>query len=163
MAEATAVEQRTEEENSWEAAAAAVDDGAGLILQSVNLNSETEMNEVYEALGITKIGPKSRLRAYIQRLQAQTQFQQQQQQIPAETLAALGAMANDYLEKNGTIVLSHATSSAKHDLLEMMELTEVGAAWTVKPNSVGSKSIPIVTLILSKVRNSGLHTSGLCG
>ena len=39
------------------------------------------------------------------------QQQQQQQQIPTETLAALGAMANDYLEKKkkkkkGTIVLS---------------------------------------------------------
>ena len=40
------------------------------------------------------------------------QQQQQHQQIPTETLAALGAMANDYLEKKkkkkkkGTIVLS---------------------------------------------------------
>ena len=61
---------------------------------------------------------------------------QQQQQIPAETLAALGAMANDYLEKKGTIVLSHATNSAKIDLLEVLELTEVGASWPVKPVTI---------------------------
>ena len=146
MTEAIEGEQRTEEESSWEEAAAAVDDGAGLILQSVNLNSETEMNEVYEALGITKIGPKSRLRAYIQRLQAQTQFQQQQQQqqqqIPSETLAAIGAMANDYLEKKGTIVLSHATSSEKNDLLDMLELVEEGASWPVKPDPARIPAFP---------------------
>jgi hypothetical protein len=37
------------------------------------------MNQVYEALNITKIGPKSRLRTYIGRLQAHAQQQQQQQ------------------------------------------------------------------------------------
>ena len=39
------IQARVEEGNSWEAAAAAVDNGAGLILQSVNLNSEAEANE----------------------------------------------------------------------------------------------------------------------
>ena len=43
----------------------------GIELQSVNLNSETDMQEIFEALAVKGPGPKSRLRAYIQRLQPQ--------------------------------------------------------------------------------------------
>ena len=71
MAEATAAEKRTEEKHSWREAAAAADDGEGIEILGVNVNSESEMQEVYEALKITKIGPKSRLRAYMQRIQQQ--------------------------------------------------------------------------------------------
>jgi hypothetical protein len=63
---------------------------------------------------------------------------QQQQSIPAQTLAALGAMAKEYLEKKDTIVLSHATSSAKVDLMEMLELAEEGASWPVLPTIIPS-------------------------
>jgi hypothetical protein len=74
---ATAAARRKEEENTWEEAAAVADNGRGIELRGVNVNSETDMEEVYEALNITEIGPNSRLRNYIQRLQTQQQQQQQ--------------------------------------------------------------------------------------
>jgi hypothetical protein len=86
-----------EEANAWEEAAAAVDDDGGLILQSVNLNSETEMNQVYEALNITKIGPKSRLRAYIRRLQ--TQHEEQQRDNLSDKLTPLFNVLPDLLRE----------------------------------------------------------------
>ena len=94
---AAAVAWRQEEENAWEEAAAAVDDEGGLILQSVNLNSESEMNQVYEALNITKIGPKSRLRAYIRRLQ--TQHEEQQRDHLSDKLTPLFNVLPDLLRE----------------------------------------------------------------
>jgi hypothetical protein len=68
---------RAEEENAWAAVAAAADHGRGIALRSVNLNSEIDMQEVYDALAVKGPGPKSRLRAYMQGLQRQAQQQQQ--------------------------------------------------------------------------------------
>uniref|UniRef100_A0A7S1VDT7 Uncharacterized protein n=1 Tax=Grammatophora oceanica TaxID=210454 RepID=A0A7S1VDT7_9STRA len=61
--------ESTAEENAWEDAAAASDDGP-IILRSVDLRSQTDMQEVYEVLHVRGPCPKSRLRAYIERLQA---------------------------------------------------------------------------------------------
>ena len=74
------VEWRQEEENAWEETAAAADNGRGIELQSVNLNSETDMQEIYDALAVKGPGPKSRLRAYMQRLQTPKPASPQQQQ-----------------------------------------------------------------------------------
>jgi hypothetical protein len=64
-----------QEEESWEVAAAAADEGRGIHLLDVDLNDQTLMKEVYEALNVTGPGPKSRLRTYIRRLQKQHEEQ----------------------------------------------------------------------------------------
>ena len=59
--------------------------------------------------------------------------QQQQQQFSDITKAGLELMAEDYLSKKRTIVLSEATSAAKNDLMDMLDLPEKGASWPNKP------------------------------
>lgn len=46
------------EENSGEVAPVANDDGRGARLRSVNLNSESDMQEVHDALAVKGPGPK---------------------------------------------------------------------------------------------------------
>jgi hypothetical protein len=48
MAETTG--RQEEEEKAWEMATAAADDGRGIDLRFVNLNSDDEMQEVFDAL-----------------------------------------------------------------------------------------------------------------
>lgn len=123
-------EARTEED-AWAAAAAAADNGRGIQLRFVNLNSDTEMQQVFEALGVEGIGPVSRLRAYIERLK--TEHQQHERsllpQISAEGAAAIEQMAIDYVSRKRTIVLSGASSSSKNDLMDMLKLPEKGSIW----------------------------------
>lgn len=61
-------------------------------------------------------------------------LQEQQQQLSKETTAGLELMAQEFLKKRKTIVLNVATSSAKNDLLEMLNLSEKGASWSKKPS-----------------------------
>jgi hypothetical protein len=55
------------------------------------------------------------------------------QQLPAEAVDGLIALAHDYIAKKRTIVLSEATSSAKDGLLDMLKVPETGASWPNKP------------------------------
>jgi hypothetical protein len=115
---AAAAAWRQEEENAWEEAAAAVDDDGGLILQSVSFISETEMNQVYEALNITKIGPKSRLRAYIRRLQ--TQHEEQQRDHRSDKLTPLFKVLPDLLRE------VNLTRKSRLGRLEASEMASFG-------------------------------------
>lgn len=49
-------------------------------------------------------------------------------QFSEKGLAGLELMAEDYVAKKRTIVLSEATRSAKNDLMDMLHLPEKGAA-----------------------------------
>jgi hypothetical protein len=71
--ESTTVQRDVEEENRWETSAAAYK--GGVSLQDVNLNIPSEMNELFGAFLAQDIGKKSRLRAYIRRLQTPAQQQ----------------------------------------------------------------------------------------
>ena len=130
MAEAASLRQ--EEENGWEKAAAAANNGGGIILQSVNLNSQTDMDEVYEALKVTGPGPKSRLRTYIQRLQTQQQQQRlqlqqqrQQQPQPGDRLSHISSadvscckLSREFLEENEL----HLYAAAAHVCVDDAEV-----------------------------------------
>jgi hypothetical protein len=59
------------------------------------------------------------------------------QQLPAEAVDGLIALAHDYIAKKRTIVLSEATSSAKDGLLDMLKVPETGASWPKKPAILG--------------------------
>ena len=59
------------------------------------------------------------------------------QQLPAEAVDGLIALAHDHIAKKRTIVLSEATSSAKDGLLDMLKVPETGASWPKKPVILG--------------------------
>jgi hypothetical protein len=66
-----------QEEKAWQDAAAAFDEGRGIALRGVTLNNLALMENIYAALSIADFAAKTRLNAYIQRLQQQQQQQQQ--------------------------------------------------------------------------------------
>ena len=123
----------TEEEKSWRAAAAAYDDGKGLLLEEIDPDNQETMKEVYAALKVNNIGAKTRLNRFIRSLRQQ----QQKPEVPqfSETArAGFELMAEEYFTKKRTIVLSDATYTSKTDLMDMMGLPEKGAAWLNKPD-----------------------------
>ena len=74
------------------------------------------------------------------RVTFRTQYEglRQQQQPPPpqfseKAKAGLELMAEDYLTRKRTIVLSEATCSAKNDLMDMLDLPEKGASWLNRP------------------------------
>jgi hypothetical protein len=56
-----------------------------------------------------------------------------QQLLSANAQAGLELMAEEYLAKKRTIVLSDATGTARNDLMDMLNLPEKGASWPNKP------------------------------
>ena len=126
----------TDEENRWNEAASAYEDegGRGIPLSQFDPDND-DMSPVYKAMKVENVFAKKRLDAYIRRLRQQ-RLQQQQQPPPqfSETAkAGLELMAEDYLTKKKTIVLSEATYTAKNDLMDMLDLPEKGASWPNKP------------------------------
>lgn len=124
----------TDEENFWREAAAAYDDGKGLLLEEIDPDDEGTMKEVYAALKVNTIGAKTRLNRFIRRLRQQREPPVSQQQFSENARAGLELMAEDYLSKKKTIVLSDASYSSKSDLIDMLGLPEKGASWRNKPD-----------------------------
>lgn len=122
----------TDEENGWRAAAAAYDDGKGLFLEEIDPDDEATMNEVYAALKVSNIGAKTRLSRFIRRLRQQQK--PRVSQFSERARAGLELMAEDYMTKKRTIVLSDATYASKTDLMDMLGLPEKGASWLNKPD-----------------------------
>ena len=58
-----------EEKRGWKETAAA----NRVVLKNVDLKDSTDMKELYEMLGVTGVGPKTRLRSYIESLQEKQQ------------------------------------------------------------------------------------------
>jgi hypothetical protein len=56
-------------------------------------------------------------------------------------MAGLELMAEEFLMKRRTIVLSDATGSATADLIDMLNLTEKGASWSDKDKPAVSQNI----------------------
>ena len=58
-----------EEKRAWKETATA----NGVVLKTVDLKDTEDMKELYEMLSVTGVGPKSRLRAFIENLQEKQQ------------------------------------------------------------------------------------------
>ena len=61
-------EMASEEENGWIAAAAAIDGGKGLPLEKFDPDDKEDMKDLYDALNVSNLGAKSRLRRFVRRL-----------------------------------------------------------------------------------------------
>lgn len=120
-----------EEERAWETAAAAYDQGKGVPLEEVDPDDKDDMKQVYDALKVTDYFAQKRLTKYIRGLRASRKWQQPQ--FFEKVKAGLELMAEDYLMKKRTIVLSEATGSAKNDLMDMLGLPEKGCSWLKRP------------------------------
>lgn len=120
---------KTDEETRWENAAAAYDNGKGLILREFDPDDKNEMSGVYDALCVTEIGAMSRLRRYVRRLReegnAQTSYaylvtgEIERSQVDAGTRYELFRLAKGGYYPDGMgpdtafSVKSHANDDAK--------------------------------------------------
>ena len=58
----------TEEESKWEQVAKAYDGGKGLALEEFDPDDKEDMKDLYDALNVSNLGAKSRLRRFVRRL-----------------------------------------------------------------------------------------------
>ena len=137
---------RKQEQNAWEQAAAAAEGGLGIKLGFVNVNSQTDMEQVYEALHITTVGQKTRLLSYIQDLQMQhrqqqqqMQDQQQQKQDPQQQI-----VESDKIDSRDIKLLADFARSAMESKTEKREMSKASSQFAQE--LVGAMNIVVTTL-----------------